>query len=83
MSGTDGLTTANHGCTGVLQRKASLQSDGLGIEATGIMMASHSSTKLAPGGDGRTEDGSNIPKLYPSSQKNQKLLDHAELITRE
>jgi len=47
------------------------------------MMASHSSTKLAPGGDGRTEDGSNIPKLYPSSQKNQKLLDHAELITRE
>jgi len=83
VSGTDGLTTANHGCTGVHQRKDSQLSDGLGIEATGIMVDSHSSSKKVPGGDGRTEDGLNIPKPFPSSQQNHMSLDHAELITRE
>ena len=83
MSGTDGLTTTNHGCTGDHQRKDSLLLDGLIIEATGIMVVLHSSTTKVRGGDMKTENGSNMARLFPSPQQSPPSQDHAEVITRE
>lgn len=83
MSGIDGLTITNHGCIGVHQRKDLLLLDGLIIEATGIMVVSHSCTKEVPGGDMKIEDGSNMARLFPSHQQSPMFKDHAEVIIRE
>jgi len=81
--GTDGLNTTKLGCTGVHQRLDSPPQDGLGIEATGIMVASSIDSNLEPGGDGKTEDGSDTTNRSQLSHRDQEEDVNAESSTKE
>ena len=74
--GTDG--TMASGITGAHRRRASLQLDGLGIRATGIMVATFSSILAGAGIDSKQAVGSCLADAFQSSQLLQRARRYAD-----